>query len=95
MHKKHLSGDYLNGLLMSMTIFAFLLISSSCIYIPIPAIELSSQKGVIDQGLIKSLKQGETTREDLLLLVGEPDARYEKDRYFVYEWEAAEALCPE
>jgi hypothetical protein len=92
LYKKHLNGDYVNGLLILMTLFVFLLISSSCIYMPIPAIGLSSQKGVVNKGLIKSLKQGETTREDLLLLAGEPDARYEKDRYFIYEWEALEAF---
>ena len=51
---------------------------------------MTSQKGLINEELIDSLKPGETTREDLLLLVGAPDAQYEQDRYFIYEWEATE-----
>lgn len=92
LYKNHLNGDQVNVLLILIPLFAVLLINTSCIYVPIPASELRSPKGVIDKKTIKSLKQGESTRADLLLLVGEPDARYEQDRYFVYEWEASEAL---
>jgi hypothetical protein len=69
-----------------------LLFISSCFYVPLPAHDLKSDKGVISEELIKSLKPGETTREDLLLLVGAPDTQYEQDRYFIYEWEATESL---
>jgi hypothetical protein len=92
LYKKHLNGDHVCGLFIMMILFGVLLINSSCIYVPIPANSLLSQKGVIPKDIIKSLKPGETTREELLLLVGEPDARYEQDRYFIYEWEVSEAL---
>ena len=75
---------------MLIPLFAILLINSSCIYVPTPAFGLISQRGAINKKIIKSLKQGETTREDLLLLVGAPDAQYEQYRYFIYEWEATE-----
>lgn len=90
MYQKHLNGDQVNRLVMLTTFFTILLFNSSCVYVPLPAHDLNSQKGLINEELINSLKPGETTREDLLLLVGAPDAQYEQDRYFIYEWEATE-----
>ena len=58
---------------------------------PLPTHDLISQKGVIDDELIKSLEPGETTREDLLLLVGAPEYQLEQERYFIYEWEVHES----
>jgi hypothetical protein len=89
-YQKHLNGDQVNRLVMLTTFFTILLFNSSCVYVPLPAHDLNSQKGLINEELINSLKPGETTREDLLLLVGAPDAQYEQDRYFIYEWEATE-----
>jgi hypothetical protein len=89
-YQKHLNGDQVNRLLMLTTFFTILLFNSSCVYVPLPAHDLNSQKGLINEELINSLKAGETTREDLLLLVGAPDAQYEQYRYFIYEWEATE-----
>ena len=77
---------------MLIPLFAILLINNSCIYVPTPAFGLISQRGAINKKIIKSLRQGETTREDLLLLLGEPDESYDGDRYFIYEWEASEAI---
>ena len=88
MYQKHLNGGQVNSLLMLATFFMILLFNSGCVYVPLPP--LDSDKGVINEELIKSIKPGETTREDLLLVVGAPDNQYEQDRYFIYEWEAVE-----
>lgn len=90
MYQKHLNGNQVNSLVMLATFIMILLFNSSCVYVPLPAHNLTSPKGVINDELVKSLKPGETTREDLLLLVGAPDTQYEQDRYFIYEWEATE-----
>ena len=90
MYQKHLNGDQVNSLVILTIFFMILLFNSSCVYVPLPAHDLTSQKGVIDDELIESLEPGETTREDLLLLLGAPDTQYEHDRYFIYEWEATE-----
>lgn len=81
-----------HSLLILASLFAFIFISGSCIYVPIPANSLRSPKGVIPDQLIDTLKAGETKREDLLLLAAEPDSRHENDRYFIYEWEVSEAI---
>ena len=88
MYQKHLNGGQVNSLVMLTTFFMIMLFNSSCVYVPLPAHDLISQKGMINEELIKSLEPGETTREDLLLIVGAPDTQYEQDRYFIYEWEA-------
>ena len=93
MYLKRLNDGQVNSLVMLTTFFLIMLFNSSCVYVPLPAHDLTSQKGVINDELIESLKPGETTREDLLLLVGAPDTHYEGDRYFIYEWEASEALA--
>lgn len=93
MHQKRLKQDHIKDLLILIAFLTILLINSSCpVYIPLPAHDLRSVKGVISNNLIESLKPGETTREDLLLLAGAPDERYEQDRYFIYEWEASEGM---
>lgn len=90
MYLKHLNGDQANSLVMLTTFFMILLFNSSCVYVPLPAHDLTN--GVINEELIKSLKPGETTREDLLLRVGAPDTEYEQGRYFIYEWAATEGI---
>jgi len=68
------------------TLFAVLVIHGGCVYIPIPAIDLQSQKGVVPDEAIKSLRQGKSNRADVLLLLGDPDERREQDRFFIYTW---------
>ncbi len=92
MYQKHLNVDQVNNLVMLTTFIMILLFNSGCVYVPLPSHDLISQKGVINEELINSIKPGETTREDLLLIVGAPDTQYEQDRYFIYEWEATESL---
>jgi hypothetical protein len=53
--------------------------------VPVPP-DLKSFRRVIPKEAMKSLKQGISSREDLLLLLGSPDQRREQDRYFIYEW---------
>jgi outer membrane protein assembly factor BamE (lipoprotein component of BamABCDE complex) len=88
LYKKNLKGGQLIDLLIVTILFAVLLNNSSC-YTPWPAI-LTSEGGIITDKLITSLKEGETTREDVLLLLGEPFQRGEQDRYFIYYWAAIE-----
>ncbi len=92
MYQKHLNVDQVNNLVMLTTFIMILLFNSGCVIVPLPSHDLTSIKGVINEKLIKSLKPGETTREDLLLLVGAPDAQYEQDRYFIYQWEVTEGV---
>ena len=83
----------IKALLTLVTFFAIVLIDSGCVYVPTPAIDTGSGKnGAVSHTTINSLKLGETTRGDLLLLIGMPDERYGQDRYFIYEWEAQEGL---
>ena len=89
MYQKHLNRDQVNSLVILTTFFMILLFISSCFYVPFPA-AVANEKLIMS--LNKSLKPGETTREDLLLLVGAPDTQYEQDRYFIYQWEVTEGV---
>lgn len=44
---------------------------------------------VLDKKSFESLKPGEAHRADVLLTLGEPRFRIEKDRFFIYEWTVA------
>ena len=59
---------------------------------PTPPTSLHSEHGVIPHEVYSSIKVGETTREDLVLLIGAPDRIYEGERFFVYQWIATEGF---
>jgi hypothetical protein len=44
---------------------------------------------VLDKEEFESLRPGEATRADVLLNLGEPRHRLEKDRFLMYEWTVA------
>jgi hypothetical protein len=71
-------------------IFPLLLIGAlslvSCIAIPTPPHGL----GVVpDKEALESLRPGEATLADILLLLGEPKYRLEDDHFLMYEWMVA------
>jgi outer membrane protein assembly factor BamE (lipoprotein component of BamABCDE complex) len=57
---------------------------SGCIILPTP---VHLGLGVITEEAVKSLKPGETSRAQVLLMFGAPADRYEEDRFFVYTFE--------
>jgi len=57
---------------------------SGCMIIPTPS---HGGVGVITKETIESFEPGKTTRADVLLRLGAPAKRLEKeDRFFVYQW---------
>jgi hypothetical protein len=44
---------------------------------------------VLDKEAFESLRPGEVSRADVLLALGEPRHRLEKDRFLMYEWTVA------
>jgi hypothetical protein len=46
---------------------------------------------IYDKKVYETLHTGEVTRTDVLMTLGEPQYRFEEDRFFMYEWEVAYA----
>ncbi len=65
---------------------------SSCFSFPVPSFDLKSAHGVVPEEVLQKIKLNETSRADLVLLIGGPDITYEGERYFVYQWEATEGV---
>ncbi len=67
----------------------FLAVFAGCIVIPIPTPEhgLLEGRGEIAESDISFLKEGETTREEVVLRFGEPDLVLHDQRILVYHWE--------
>ncbi len=65
-------------------------ILASCIYIPTLEHGLMSGRAMIRQVEIDALEAGRTTREDMLLMFGDPGERLDNDEYFCYRWERAQ-----
>ncbi|MFZ1376414.1 MAG: hypothetical protein WAS25_07460 [Geothrix sp.] len=57
-----------------------------CLIWPFPTGELLSGRGRITPQYTAPLKVGQTTREDVLLRLGEPDEVLEGGRVLVYRW---------
>jgi hypothetical protein len=68
------------GLILLTAIFG-----NGCVLIPVP----TPPRGVrvITEDTVESLKPGQSTRADVLHLLGDPLHRREKDRFFVYPWD--------
>ncbi len=60
--------------------------AAGCIIIPTPPHGSLGPGPVIADETIQSLKPNETTRADVLKRLGEPHARFEQERIFVYVW---------
>jgi hypothetical protein len=59
---------------------------SGCIFLPLPEHDLWWGKGRIDDNMTESVKEGVTTREDILLRFGEPEAVMRNGNVFIYSW---------
>jgi hypothetical protein len=57
---------------------------SACIAVPIPQDHVHGRVAAVDPLTIKA---GETTREDILLRMGDPDVILVDERVFAYEWD--------
>ncbi len=72
------------------TLAALLLLpASGCLWIPTPEHGLLEGRGAIGPQETALLQEGTTTREEVLLKFGEPDARRDSDRVFAYHWTVA------
>jgi hypothetical protein len=67
------------------------LTASSCIITPtVPHTPFGTEhRGEVGEGDFLALAMGSTTREDVLLLLGEPDLRRDDDRIFAFVWDEA------
>ena len=77
-----------SGLLILITLF-MLFMTNGC-YVPLPGFDLRDGVGTITKEAIGSLKQGKSTRADVLLLLGNPEETSQQDRFFIYTWEHIE-----
>ncbi len=59
---------------------------SGCLYIPTPQHSLLSGRGMIDEETTRGFRAGTTTRGEVLLLLGEPDATFKNQSVFLYTW---------
>lgn len=62
------------------------LVATGCVYIPTPAHDLLAGRGMIEKSRTADLQPGTSTREEILLRFGEPDATLRRQRVFVYRW---------
>ncbi len=62
------------------------LLVAGCIYVPTPQHAHLGGHGLIGDEEAGRIRPGESSREDVLLLLGEPDYRLGDDRLFVYAW---------
>ncbi len=60
----------------------------SCIILPVPrtASPTVGSRAEIPKALIEQIGPGKSKRVDVLLLLGEPDARVDADTSFIYDW---------
>ena len=57
-----------------------------CIAIPHPETPMQLRPGVSGKRDYAFIKPGTTTRQEVMLTLGEPDLRWRDDRVFVYHW---------
>jgi outer membrane protein assembly factor BamE (lipoprotein component of BamABCDE complex) len=69
---------------------------AGCLAIPIPTPEhgLLEGRGMIDDAAIQRVTPGVTTREEVLLQFGEPDAALRTEQVFVYRWSRIQGYVP-
>ena len=79
---------FTRGLFMLLTCLTFVS-ASGCIMIPTWEHGLLAGKGKIDEADISFLKVGITTREDVLLRFGEPDAILNDQQILAYYWKVS------
>jgi outer membrane protein assembly factor BamE (lipoprotein component of BamABCDE complex) len=62
------------------------LMVSGCVVVPTPEHGLIEGRGLIDRAAQETVQPGVTTREEVLLRFGEPDATLRQQEVFVYYW---------
>jgi len=76
----------MRNLCSTIIILAFTL--TGCIYIPVPSDSPARPTGsAIENEGLNLIKVGTTTRENMLLMFGEPDGIFKDQNLFVYRWE--------
>lgn len=65
---------------------SFFLTGAGCLYIPTPHHSLLAGRGMIEEATIQHYQPGVTTRAEILLNLGEPDATLSSQSIFVYTW---------
>ena len=75
--------------LRTLVIIGALMLPAACVYVPFPDVGHKSGRAVITEGDMEYLKAGEgsITRKQVLLMLGVPNERYNRDEYFCYDWE--------
>ena len=69
-----------------------LILCAGCVIIPIPTpgiITDESQRAPINAELLKFIKAGSASKEDILLKFGEPESYHDEEKLFVYSWTEA------
>jgi outer membrane protein assembly factor BamE (lipoprotein component of BamABCDE complex) len=74
---------------MPVALFAVSILLAGCIIIPVPTPEHStaSSRAFIEAEEIARIQPGKTTREEILLRYGAPDAALKNQQLFVYSWD--------
>jgi len=72
-----------------LVVIIILTVPAACAYIPTPDVGHLSGRAVIVDDDMETLKAGEgiITRKQVLLMLGDPNERYNRDQYFCYGWE--------
>jgi len=72
---------------------ALLLLLTACIPVPTPEHSILSGRAMIGDNDIQRLVagKGDLTREDILLELGDPNKRFDQDKYFCYGWQRTQA----
>jgi len=72
-----------------LVVIVMLIIPPACVYIPMSDVGHLSGRAPISDDDMHTLKAGEgvITRKQVLLMLGEPNERYNRDEYFCYAWE--------
>jgi len=70
-------------------LIGILMFPVACVYVPLPDVGHKSGRAVISEKDMDTLKAGEgaITRKQILLILGDPNERYNRDEYFCYAWE--------
>ena len=74
---------------VGMIIF-LLLTQNGCIIVPHPSARLPGSRRILLPEEFKFIQPGSTTRETVLLKLGEPDYVLNQDRILIYQWATSE-----
>ena len=74
---------------MTVAWFALATVAPGCVIIPVPTPEHStaSSRAFIEERELAQIQPGKTTREEILLRYGAPDAAFKDQQLFLYSWD--------